>query len=660
MTQQGKPEFNDAFATTKYTRHNKFDGRVVEILYGAKDAEGNPCTPVKDAQDGHGRWYGIETEGVYQMFSWQKPASEGGAIEYGTTYGDNALETMETQLDQKRELVREAEILADTSESADSKTRLEEIRSQLTAMPDWHTPKDREYLERLEKAEKKYEERISVLKVVQEDKEKIVQQAEALRNEPSFKTAKSELRRLKGQLADADSAGEKTDEALWQRFHAVEDEIKAKEDEYFANLDQHRAEAKSAKEQIIEETKTLTANVANWKEAGEKLNKEFDKWKAAGSAGHDMDEELWGQFNALRQKFYEGRQKFFDERNAKWAASIEAKENLIKEANAIAAEGNFDKAHTDRMKQLDQEWRKAGFSGKEKNDILWEEYNKAKDIFWGGKREQARKRTEEQLEASTEKLDAAKKQLADLEYRKTLDTTPALQEGIERNIYMKQNIIQDLEKEVSELQNRLDKSAEKEAAAAKAKELTKSAKTAAGNAAETLSKTADAVADKAKDAIKDAGEAAGDAAESLSKTADTVVDKAKDVLQDASEAVGPMVDGAREAAGDAAESLSKTADVVTDKAKDVLQDASEAVGPMVDGAKEAAGDAADAVKDLAREAVDAAQDGAESLSKAAAPVVDAVQDAAGDAADAMKKAAENLKDAVEDLTDGDDNKKDSE
>ena len=67
-----KPEFNDVFAKTSRTRHNKFDGYVVEILYGAKDAEGNPCAPQADADDGHGRWYGIDVNGDYTLLNMEQ------------------------------------------------------------------------------------------------------------------------------------------------------------------------------------------------------------------------------------------------------------------------------------------------------------------------------------------------------------------------------------------------------------------------------------------------------------------------------------------------------------------------------------------------------------------------------------------------------------
>ena len=84
MIWEGKPEFGDDLAKTKIRPHNTFGGKVIEILYGAKDAEGHAVAPKEGTEDGHGRWFGIEADGVYQMFVWQKPASEGGEIEYGT------------------------------------------------------------------------------------------------------------------------------------------------------------------------------------------------------------------------------------------------------------------------------------------------------------------------------------------------------------------------------------------------------------------------------------------------------------------------------------------------------------------------------------------------------------------------------------------------
>ena len=70
-----KPEFNDSFAKCSRKQHKTFGGYVVDIFYGAKDAEGNPCTPHEDMEDGHGHSHGIDIDGQYQMFSWKHSAA---------------------------------------------------------------------------------------------------------------------------------------------------------------------------------------------------------------------------------------------------------------------------------------------------------------------------------------------------------------------------------------------------------------------------------------------------------------------------------------------------------------------------------------------------------------------------------------------------------
>ena len=456
MILEGKPEFGDDLAKTKIRPHNTFGGKVIEILYGAKDAEGHAVAPKEGTEDGHGRWFGIEADGVYQMFVWQKPASEGGEIEYGTEYGDNAVEVMENQLLHKKELCREAEEIGKNSENDADEERLAAIRNELEDMINWQTPKDAEYVKRLGLAEEAFQRRIGYIRTNRKDKEDILKQAEALKEVTNFKEAKRAMRRLRSDLSEISSAGAQADEEFWDAFNKLDRDLRDRETEYFSNLDQRREEAKAIKEEIIAKARELTSGVTNWKDATAKLNGLFDSWKSAGSAGRDLDEELWPQFNELRQKFFEERQKFFDERNAQFKASVEKKNALIAEAKEIVEKSDLSKAITDRMKELDKEWRSAGYSGKEDNDRLWDEFTKIKDMFWGAKRDAANKRFQAQVDAKQAELDAARKQLEDLQYRLTLDVVPVLKEDLERNVYLKEEAIRKLEAELEELKARLN------------------------------------------------------------------------------------------------------------------------------------------------------------------------------------------------------------
>ena len=145
MNWQNRPDFNDPCAKTKTRAHNTFGGKTVEILYGAKDADGNPTEP-KDTMDGIGRWTGIEVNGKYLMFTWQHSAEEGGAVEYGTEYKEDALNVMEEGILKKQALCREAEAVLKEIDSEDAEAKIAAIKEAWNALPNWETPKEEEYI----------------------------------------------------------------------------------------------------------------------------------------------------------------------------------------------------------------------------------------------------------------------------------------------------------------------------------------------------------------------------------------------------------------------------------------------------------------------------------------------------------------------------------
>ena len=65
-------DFDEKFAKINIRkREGTFGGSVVEVLYGAKDADGNPVMPREDAEDGHGRWFvsfHAEVDGAVDVF----------------------------------------------------------------------------------------------------------------------------------------------------------------------------------------------------------------------------------------------------------------------------------------------------------------------------------------------------------------------------------------------------------------------------------------------------------------------------------------------------------------------------------------------------------------------------------------------------------------
>lgn len=455
MTQNRLPEFNDPNAKSRRKYHNTFNGYVIEVLYGAKDAEGNSIVPKDGEDDGHGRWYGIETEGNYQMFSWKKSASEGGETEYGTEYKDDALAVMKNNIAEKLQLAREAEEIGRYYEGDDGEEKLAAIMDKWNAMRNWETPKEEEYLARYERAKKKFLDRIQYVRQNRADKQEIIERAKALGDSTNWKAVQSEFDFLREELELIGSAGEDADNEIRREFRKLQDDFRDRRKEYYNNLDSLRAEAKEKKEAIIAEAEKLIKDVTSWKAAGSQMNELFDRWKAAGRAERGVDDELWERFNALRQEFNAGRQAFFETRNENFRKSCEAKTALIEKAKEIAESKVFSKENTEAMKKLDQEWKTAGYSGKSDNDRLWNEFTAVKNIFWDGKHEEAVKRFKDAAERKQASADALKKEIEDLKFKVTITPKAEMKREIEREIDSKEREFEVLAKDIADLNKKI-------------------------------------------------------------------------------------------------------------------------------------------------------------------------------------------------------------
>lgn len=451
-----KPEFNGPVVEYR-KRHKQFNGFAVTILYGAQDAEGNACRPQENAQDGHGTWYGIDVDGDYTMFSWQHSAAEGGQIDYGTPFKEDALSVMKTQLEEKRQLARRAEILAEGNyEGDDPKAEMEEVQKEWDGLYNWNTPLEKESEKRLKTAQAAFQKQFEAYSSNLAQKTALVEEAEKLTEMENIRDARNALRDLRSKYNEIGSIGRSADHELSSRLNAVSRTLSDKQKEYFATLDARHAEAKEKKTALLAEIKNTVDNVVNFRDGSAKMDALFEQWKAAGSAGKEEDDALWEQYKKLRNQFSDKRRAFFKERNEAFKVSEEKKRALIEEAKKISATGDYSRENTERMKQLDQEWKAAGYSGKEDNDALWKEFSEAKEVFWDGKKGAMVQKVQSSIDAKKAEITKLTGSNEDLNYRIEITDQPKLKDEFRRTIDFNQSKIESLEHEVEELQKKIE------------------------------------------------------------------------------------------------------------------------------------------------------------------------------------------------------------
>jgi hypothetical protein len=443
----------------KYSRHTvkerkAFGGKEITVLYGAVDAEGKPVMPAADAQDGHGEWYGIETEQGTRMFKWVHPASEGGAVEYGTDHKDNALQDMEADLARKKELCDKAREIAEGSET-DKSAKIQAVVDEYKAIENWNTPKDAEYEDYLNRIVSGYEAASKAYAESAEKKTALVQEAESLKDSQEWKSTQAKFNDLMDAWKEAGNAGDQ-DDALWEKFKAARDAFNSNRRDYFSHLDEMRAENKAKKEDLIARAKEAVETVTNYKQTTEVMNGLMDEWKAVKSAGHEVDEELWKQFSGYRQEFFAKRKEFFAKRDAERKAVIEKKRALIEEAKEIGEKKDYSKETTERMKQLDVEWRAAGFSGKDTNDKLWEEFKAAKDVFWNGKHEDSQARFKNLIEKKEDQIVKQREEIERLEEEVFQTDDFDEQRRLQNKADSKKEFVADLKQDIEDLKKKVE------------------------------------------------------------------------------------------------------------------------------------------------------------------------------------------------------------
>ncbi|MBQ0065068.1 MAG: DUF349 domain-containing protein [Firmicutes bacterium] len=139
------------------------------------------------------------------------------------------------------------------------------------------------------------------------------------------------------------------------------------------------------KADLIEKAKQINADTDS--RTVKNLQKQ---WKRIGDSESQSlaDIDLDNEFEALIDAYYAGLEQ-------KSAVNQQAKEALIAEAKAVSTEDRF-KQGTQKMEELMDSWKKAGFTkNKELDDKLWEEFRTVRKAFFDAKNEYYKKLKEQ-------------------------------------------------------------------------------------------------------------------------------------------------------------------------------------------------------------------------------------------------------------------------
>ncbi|MBQ4915753.1 DUF349 domain-containing protein [Maribacter sp. MMG018] len=214
-----------------------------------------------------------------------------------------------------------------------------------------------------------------------EEKQKIVERAEALAAEPDLNKAFRELQVLhKIWKEDIGPVGKEHREEIWQRFSNATKVIHERRQEYFKELDKLNEQNLEKKNGIIEEIKKLSENIANNHRELQKQIKQLEELREsffkAGKVPQKDNEKTWSAFKTAVRSFNRNKNAFYKNLKKEQQENLDKKRALLEIAVSLKDSDDFDST-TAEMKRIQSEWKKIGHVPRKFSDKLWKEFKEA-------------------------------------------------------------------------------------------------------------------------------------------------------------------------------------------------------------------------------------------------------------------------------------------
>jgi hypothetical protein len=209
-----------------------------------------------------------------------------------------------------------------------------------------------------------------------------------------------------------DEGGEETDfdfryDEVSQRFENIYRTLKEKR-----KKQQHEQE--KSKEKNLENKNTVLEKLRHIVDGEETttsintLKKIQEEWKAIGPVPAAQARELYANYSALLDRFYNNRSIYFELKELDRKKNLEAKNELVDKAEKLLEEESFNKA-VKELNELHEEYKHIGPVPKEEQDALWNRFKAISDKVYSKRREYI-----EHMKSELDNNYVLKSQLADL------------------------------------------------------------------------------------------------------------------------------------------------------------------------------------------------------------------------------------------------------
>ncbi len=203
---------------------------------------------------------------------------------------------------------------------------------------------------------------------------------EALREVADPVAAARRLRDLQARWKTASVVSRDKSQALWQRFQAGAEEVRARLAAHRQIEEQAAAVSRERKEALCQQAEAL-GDSTDWIKTSAAIKALQADWKTIGAATRGHEKALWERFRKTCDRFFKRRDEDLSARKETWARNLAAQEALCVQAEALADSTDWRNA-AETIKRLQIEWKTVGSVRRSQSEKSWRRFRTACDRFF--------------------------------------------------------------------------------------------------------------------------------------------------------------------------------------------------------------------------------------------------------------------------------------
>ena len=216
-------------------------------------------------------------------------------------------------------------------------------------------------------------------------KTKLCEAAEKLADEPDVISAFHQLQKLHQEYRETGPVNKELREEIWQRFKAASTVINKRHQQHYDGLRAKEEENLARKTELCEKVETIAAQEnkgsADWDRHTKEILELQEQWRGIGFAPKAMNVKIFERFRAACDSFFGKKAEFFRSLKDSYKENADKKRALIEKAKALQDSTEW-KSTSDKLINLQKEWKTIGMVPKKLGDQLWDEFLGACNKFF--------------------------------------------------------------------------------------------------------------------------------------------------------------------------------------------------------------------------------------------------------------------------------------